>query len=148
MKLRILTLLSLGVMAGCGPSNKVLDQANVSGAVTFDGKPLDKGQVTFAMAGEPPTVCEVVDGKYAGRAAVGTNMIQIMVMRKVADAGKGSMTPQMVQQMKEMAAKAGNTGYDPTVKNVAPPEWGASSKNSRVVEAGAANNFDFAVKSK
>ena len=58
------------------------------------------------------------------------------------------MTPEMVQQMKQMASKAGNSDYDPTIQSASPPGWGSDSKNSRVVEAGGANSFEFAVKSK
>ena len=146
MAIRIIALLSLGGFAGCGSSNKALDYANVSGTVNYGGKPLDKGTVIFSVAGEPPTQCDVLDGKYAGRAAVGSNTVRISAMRK--SAGAKNITPQMAQQMKEQAQRAGNTDFDPTLQNVIPPEWGANSKQSRVVEAGGANNFDFDVKAK
>ena len=36
--------------------------------------------------------------------------------------------------------------YDPTMVEYIPPEWGAHSTQVRVVEAGAANDFQFNIK--
>ena len=36
--------------------------------------------------------------------------------------------------------------FDPTMEDYIPPEWGKSSRQVRVVEAGAPNNFDIIIK--
>ena len=51
---------------------------------------------------------------------------------------------------KKKGEPGGPTGedYDPTLVESIQPEWGAHSKETRVVEAGAANEFDIDIKVK
>ncbi len=131
---------------GCGSSEPSLAYANVSGTVNYNGKPLDKGVLTFSVAGLPPTVMDIVDGKYTGQAGIGSNKVSVSAKRKSTAAT--NLPPQAIQQMKEYAKKGANPDFDPTMQDYMPPEWGASGKQTRVVEAGGANKFDFDIKGK
>src|SRR5581483_39375 len=71
---------AIGIV-GCGKSGAP-SYANVSGAVTYNGKPIEKGQITFARDGRPPTQADIVDGKYTGQAMVGSNRVSITAYRK------------------------------------------------------------------
>ncbi len=136
-------------LVGCAPSNKQ-SYANVSGTVTYNGKPLEKGQITFSCDGRAPTSADIVDGKYTGQAMVGTNRISIAAYRKAAK--ERQLPPQALAQYK--AYQERNKGApgaeiaDPTLEDYIPPEYGLSSKQTRVVEGGAPNTFDFNIKGK
>lgn len=144
---------------GCGGSgDKPPPFANVSGTVTFNGKPLEKGTITFSTDGRPPSQMDVIDGQYAGQAMVGSNRVSISAKRK--SGGGTAKSPVPSQAM--AAAKAQMEGYANRpeaagrqivvdaggVAEMIPPEWGVSSKQLRVVESGGANKFDFDIKAK
>jgi hypothetical protein len=150
MKHTLLFFLCLigATLVGCGGGEKKT-YTNVKGTVIFNGKPLDKGEVTFMVAGKPPTFIDVVDGKFSGQAMVGTNMVSFSAKRKSAVAPK--LTPAVLAQMKVYQSKSqaeggGKAGSLTTTVDLIPPEWGPESKQSRVVEAGAANDFEFNIK--
>ena len=46
---------AIGVV-GCGKGDDAPAYANVSGTVTYNGKPIEKGQITFSTDGRPPTI--------------------------------------------------------------------------------------------
>src|SRR5437660_8482687 len=73
--------LAIGVV-GCGGKGDPPAYANVSGTVTYNGKPLDKGQITFSTDGRPPTMMDIVDGKFTGQAMIGSNKVQVAAFRK------------------------------------------------------------------
>src|SRR5262249_56971611 len=56
--------------------------ANVKGTVKFNGKPIPKGQITFAMEGRPPSTMDIVDGEYSGQAMVGSNKVSVSAKKK------------------------------------------------------------------
>jgi len=63
-----LTLVAMAVAAGCGQR----DRFNVVGTVTFAGKPVPAGTVTFLPVGSAPPgrvagSCSILAGKYATR---------------------------------------------------------------------------------
>jgi hypothetical protein len=118
------------VHPGSRPSSREQDQseqskapayANVSGTVTYNGNPLEEGQITFSVpafatdgAGPPPpTVADIVNGKYTLQAIVGTNRVSITAFRKDI-----------------------------------PDDYGKNSKQLRVVESGVHNEFDFNIRGK
>src|SRR5438132_8043222 len=79
------TVLALAIgVVGCGQKTGAPAFANVSGTVTYNGKPLEKGQITFATDGRPPTMADIVDGKYTGQAMIGSNKVAIAAFRKSA----------------------------------------------------------------
>jgi hypothetical protein len=143
--------------AGCD-GNKGPVYTNVSGTITVNGKPLDKGTITFTSDGRPPTQAEIVDGKYAGQAIVGANKVAISARRKAAAAK--AMNPQakamMDAQLKGYAEKGppgsggGGMPIDSPLdeQETLPAEWNTASKHVREVAAGAQNAFDFDIKTK
>lgn len=145
----------VAALSGCSDSVKPLPVANVSGTVTFNGKPLDKGTVTFSTDGRPPTVMDVVDGKFTGTAMVGSNKVSVSAMKKSSKSGP--VDANYNSQMKAYAQNppggkrsdggSGGSG-DFGGEEMIPAEWSSASKQSRVVEAGGANKFDFDIKAK
>jgi hypothetical protein len=124
---------------------------NVSGTVTYNGQPIPKGQVTFSTDGRPPSMIEIVDGKFAGQAMVGSNKIMVSAYRKTS---KERPIPESAKKQYE-AYRAMNKGgadnsetFDPSMEDYIPVEWGRESKQIRVVEAGGQNKFEFDIKGK
>ena len=157
--LRFFLFLLLATIVGC-QQNQKQKYANIKGTVNFNGKPIQKGQITFALEGRPPSTMDIVDGRFAGEAMVGSNKVSISAKKKVA-------TPPQVKGLKSGSAAAkdadaqlkgymkwkgrGEFGgppleYDPTMVEYIPPEWSTNSTQVRVVEAGAANDFEFSIK--
>lgn len=140
---------AIAAVVGCGNSDGALPYANVSGTVTYNGKPLEKGIITFSTDGRPPSAMDIVDGKFAGQAMVGSNKVSVIAYRKGAKAR--AVPPEAVAQMKAYEAmNKGQTSesFDPSMEDYIPPEWGTESKQMRVVEAGGANDFQFEIKGK
>jgi hypothetical protein len=140
----------IAAVAGCQDGEK-LAYANVSGTVSYNGKPVEKGTITFAVEGRPPATMDITDGKFAGSAMVGQNKISISAKRK-GTAPK--LTKDAETQIKGYKDKLkGEFGgppidYDPTMVEYIPPEWGQKSTNMRVVESGGKNEFQFDIKGK
>jgi hypothetical protein len=157
--LQILPFLILATVVGCQRGDKQT-YANVKGTVTYNGKLIEKGQITFALEGRPPSTMDIVDGKYSGQAMVGSNKVSVSARKKVATpppvrGGAASAKDADTQIKGYMKFKAGPgefggppLDYDPTLVEYIPPEWGTQSKQMRVVEAGAPNEFDFEIKGK
>ena len=146
--LRFVLFLSLVTIVGCGNKQTY---AKVKGTVVLNGKPLDKGEIAFTVVGRPPTFMDVVDGKFSGQAIVGENTISVSAKRKSGVAPK--LPPQAQAQMKAYREKGRSQGgadpnanFDSTMVDLIPADWGPSSKQKRVVETGAANEFEFSIK--
>jgi hypothetical protein len=74
------------ISGGCGPSEPVREYAAVSGRVSYQGKPLNKGSVTFQSAFGAPVMAEIQqDGTYRMDAVVGSNTV--MIVNREADPG-------------------------------------------------------------
>ncbi len=76
-------LLCLAVTAGCGPGD---DRQPLSGTVSWQGKPLPKGVITFYPKGAGSTVgCTIVDGTFSialqKGATPGSYRVQIVAFR-------------------------------------------------------------------
>jgi hypothetical protein len=143
-------LLSFGVaLVGCQKGDKP-QYANVSGKVTFNGQPVEKGQITFSSEGRPPFTMDIVDGKFNGQAMVGSNKVSVSAKRKSANAPqlKQDAKNQIKGYMERMKGEFGQppADYDPSLVEYIPPEWNTASKQTRVVEAGAPNDFQFDIK--
>jgi len=148
----ILALLIPALVVGCQAEKQIY--ANVKGAVTYNGRPIEKGEITFALEGRPPSTIDIVDGKFSGQAMVGLNKVSVSAKKKAATAprlDKHAQT-QIEGYMKYKAAPGEFGGppkdYDPTMVEYIPPEWNTDSRQMRVVEAGAANDFEFNIKGK
>ena len=153
----ILLFLLCATLLGCQKSTKNV-YANISGTVSFNGQPIQKGLITFAVEGLPPTTMDIIDGKFDGQAIVGSNKITVSARRKAAAvpgvkggaAAQKNADTQLKGYMK-FKAEAGQYGgppkdYDPTMVEYIPSEWNQDSKQMRVVEAGAANEFKFDIR--
>jgi hypothetical protein len=149
--LAFLPLLVLVVVVGCQRGEK-LHFANVKGKVNYNGSPLPKGQITFTAEGQPPAIMQIVDGAFNGQAVVGSNRVAISAMKKAANPPKLSAAAQIqmkgyMEKFSRSKDEKGFTQNEPMVEYI-PPEWGARSKETRGVEAGSANEFEFNVTGK
>ena len=148
--LSVALAVAIGVV-GCN-KNAAPAFANVSGTVTYNGKPLEKGQITFSTDGRPPTVAEIVNGKFSGQAMIGSNKVAVAAFRMAAKERK--MPEGAEKQIKAYQAmnKGGGGGtsaqFDPMMEDYIPDDWGKESKQIRVIEAGAPNTFQFDIKGK
>jgi hypothetical protein len=158
--LGLLLFLPLAAAVGCQGGDKPT-YANVKGQVTYNNKPIEKGQITFALEGRPPSTMDIVDGKFNGQAMVGSNKVSVSARKKAATQpqvrGGAAAAKDAQSQMKGYAQKfqaaPGEFGgppkdYDPTMVDYIPPEWGPHSRQMRVVEAGVPNEFEIEIKGK
>lgn len=78
-RLRWLGLLATCVsLAGCGSDEPVYEYGQVSGTVTYQGKPLDHGRVIFQHAAGPAADASIgPDGAYQLEAVVGETRIAV-----------------------------------------------------------------------
>ncbi|HJZ57123.1 MAG TPA: hypothetical protein VKE74_19290 [Gemmataceae bacterium] len=139
----LLLPLGLATVVGCQQGEKQ-NYANVSGTVTYNGQPIEKGQITFALAGRPPSAMDIVDGKFAGQAMVGSNKVSVSARRKAATAPRLSKEAEtQIKGYREIrkGQDGDASGFDPTMVEYIPPEWGTESTQMRVVEAGVTNEF-------
>jgi len=141
----------LAALAGCQQGEKS-NYANVSGTVTYNGQPIEKGQITFTADGRPPSTMDIADGKFNGQALIGSNKISVSAKRKTANATKlpKDAEAQLKGYKDWMKGKTDPSGpapgeVDPSMVEYIPPDWGTESKQMRVVEAGATNEFKFEI---
>lgn len=75
-------LLALIGLAGCGNADNMAD---VAGAVTFDGQPVNEGNITFVpVDGKSPTAGGVIkEGRYQARVPIGRMKVAISAPRVV-----------------------------------------------------------------
>jgi hypothetical protein len=146
-------LLGLVAAAGCGDdADKPPPYVNVTGTVTYNDKPLDKGQITFTVPGRPPVTLDVVNGKFAGQAMAGDNRVSVVARRKAAGKAKSKLTPEMEKRIKQMSETMSGGGgapppdHDPDSEDYIPPEWGKASKQVRVIAPGQDNNLQFDIR--
>jgi hypothetical protein len=150
--LAFILFLILATVVGCsGQANKPT-YANVKGKVTYNGSPIEKGEISFLVDGQPPSTMKIDNGAFNGQAMVGPNRVSVSAWKKAETAPK--LPPQAETQIKgymkyKNAKEGGPTGgYDATLVDYIPPEWGLQSKETRVVEAGSTNEFEFNIKGK
>ena len=148
--LGFLLFVLLATVVGCGRGDQP-SYANVKGTVMYNGKPLERGEITFGMEGRPPSTMDIVDGKYTGQAMVGPNKVSVSARKKSAAAPKLTKGAQAQLQgykeyLRDKRQGSEPPDFDPTLTDYIPPEWGLASKQKRVVEAGAPNEFDFNIK--
>src|SRR5438270_568220 len=74
---------TLAAVVGCSQGERQV-YANVKGTVKYNGKPIPKGQIIFAVEGKPPTIMDIVDGDFSGQAMVGSNKISVSAKKKGA----------------------------------------------------------------
>jgi hypothetical protein len=140
--------LVLVMVAGC-QEDKKHSFANVSGTVTYNGNPIEKGYIQFQMEGNPPTTMDIVDGKFSGQAMVGSNRVSVSAKKKSPSAK--ALPPEALAQIQgyqrvKKNEQGGPSGdLDLTMVEYIPPEWGSSSKQTRVIESGT-NELQFDIR--
>jgi hypothetical protein len=139
--------LVLALVAGCQEGKHAY--ANVSGTVTYNGSPIQKGYIQFQMEGNPPTAMDIIDGKFNGQAMVGSNRVSVSAKKKSATAK--ALPPQALVQIEgyqklKKGEEGGPTGdLDLTMVEYIPPEWGSASTQTRVIEPGS-NELQFEIR--
>ena len=82
-------IIMLASMSGCGKEEA---KATVTGEVTFNGKPIERGTITFVAAegNASPVTVEITNGKYEAATTAGSKKVMIAgtrVLRKIKDPG-------------------------------------------------------------
>lgn len=123
---------SVNGLAGCGPSEPVVEYADVKGELSYNGEALPKGTITFQPEFGSRTVADIQpDGSYSMKAVVGKNTVMIESHEPGAEPG-GPDAAKMMHSDPE--------AYIP-IKYSAP-----SSGLTAEVKAGETNTIDFHVK--
>jgi hypothetical protein len=132
--------LSLVLLTGCGGSTDNLPRQAVSGTVTLDGKPLERGTISFQPDSGLPTAAAVAitAGSYSMARAQGLVPGAYKVLISSTPPAQVTIDPA--------------TGMPPPPGKPTPPpkellaaKYNASSTLSAEVKEGTANRFDFAL---
>ena len=131
MVVRLGSILVIGLLVcvlgvGCGGSPKAPPHVTVKGNVKLDGKPMESGDVTFAVAGEVPDTIPVKSGAYEGKAKIGTARVEIRTYRP---GKKNEMYP----------------NEEPSPENYLPARYNSDSKLTAEVKQDGPNEFNFEV---
>lgn len=129
----VVLLAAMLIIGGCGGSD---GRQAIEGVVTFDGKPLENGQITFVPqsgTGGPTAGAQIVDGKFAISAAggpfAGKFRVEITASRpssqKVADRFTGKLVDSFEQFI--------------------PRKYNVESQLEAVVKAEGSNRVEFAL---
>jgi hypothetical protein len=152
--LGFILFLILATVVGCGGQKDKAKYANVKGKVTYNGNPIEKGEIAFMADGQPPSIMKIDSGAFNGQAMVGSNRVSVSAWKKASTARKLSPHEQTqvqgyIKKFQHAPKEGGPTAeYDATLVNYIPPEWGLQSKETRVVESGSTNEFEFNIKGK
>src|SRR5690606_35988923 len=121
------------VLVGCGPTNE-LGREPISGTVNFDGKPLDRGSISFEPAGEGGTRsgATIENGTFSIPEQRGLPPGRYLVRINSAD-GEGPA--------EEMPGESNRLQRERI-----PPAWNTNSKEEIEVTDGGENTFTFDVK--
>ena len=159
--LHLLPFLLFAMVVGCSKSGDGPNYAdvkgkyaNIKGTVKYNGKPVEKGQITFAIVGRPPSIMDIVDGHFDGEAEVGTNRVIISAKKKadtIPNLDQDAKNQIEANQKIKFKGQPGKfrgppPGWDPMMVEYIPPEWNINSQNTRVVEAGSPNDYTFVIK--
>jgi hypothetical protein len=131
--LLVIVTLTAVCLAGCGPGGK---RRAVSGTVTFQGKPIDKGQISFLSTGDNPGPVAgalIRDGQFSIPAEMGLEPGVYRVSISYVK-GAGERTPEQI------AAGASTPG-----KELIPEEFNTKSQHTAEVKASGPNVFSWAI---
>ncbi len=128
--------LAAAVAAGCSSDADELAREAVSGTVTFDGQPLERGAITFVPEGQVPTQggASITDGKYSIAKSEGlvAGNYNVAITSPLGDAEKA----------KDAVTNAPGMPPKPP-KDLIPAQYNKKSTLKAEVKAGASNVFDF-----
>ncbi|MCA9081364.1 MAG: hypothetical protein KDA58_12445 [Planctomycetaceae bacterium] len=124
-----LGLLTTGILVLCGCGGGVADAPDmfeVKGTVTYDGQPLESGQILFINADGSgrPDAGQITNGEFSFKCAAGEKKVEITSTREVpAEAPDGlpdyvSLIPKEynTESMLKASVKAGGSAEDHTFK--------------------------------
>lgn len=117
----VFAALCVASVSGCGgPSPPVT--ALVSGTVSYDGKPIVDGSITFAAVDGScaPNVLQIAEGRYEGRVVVGEKRIEIRAMRQAERTRSAATGP------------GGDEG--PVLENFIPAAYNDASQLTRTID--------------
>jgi hypothetical protein len=129
----------LAIMLAIGGCSKSVGRQSLEGTVTFDGKPLEKGQITFVPQGDtkgPTAGAEIVGGKFAIPAAGGTFTGKFRV-EITASRSSG----------KKVADRTTGKPVD-VYEQFIPKKYNVETQLTADVAGGEENRLEFALKSK
>lgn len=131
-------VLVVGLVAGCQPAG-----ATVTGKVTYEGKSVDEGNITFTPADGKGKDAggEIKDGSYEVKGVPpGPKVVRIIAVKKVNFAS----TSEEMQQKAEAARKAGN--HDGLVDPADIIPENAEGNNAKIEVKAGLNKLDFNLK--
>jgi hypothetical protein len=103
----------LACLAGCGRGGGM---AAISGTVSYDGKPLEKGLISFVpIDGKGPTAAApVTDGKYSVKVAPGKKLVKIEGYKVIGEHPFSRYNPRIVIDQKQILPPRYNTNSELT----------------------------------
>ena len=124
LKLCVLSL-TLAVLHGCGGSDEI-EKFQVTGTVTYQGKPIEKGSITFDPADNQgiSAMGGIENGQYTAEVPPGEKIIRISAVR--------------VTDEKDEYGEAITETYIPA-------KWNQDSQLKKTVKPGEENKFDLAL---
>ncbi len=138
MKSRVLVTASVLFLTclwlGCGPDNP-LNRKAVSGKVTFNGQPLERGNIMFYPTDKGPVVtgASITNGQYAIATAKGLTVGKYTVQISSPNPNPGPNDPQ---------------GPGIPLPELIPPEYNVQSDKTVTVTEDGPNVFDFDITKK
>jgi len=120
----------LALTCSCTPQNAPPPPtAKVSGTVTLDGQPMDRGDIRFVVPSQAPKVMQIRSGAFSGDAFIGKNKVEVV---KEEDGPPSTTDPKILTKINLVATEFS----------------GPSTKLSAEVTASGASDLKFAVTSK
>jgi hypothetical protein len=114
-------------LSGCSKETASLE---ISGQATFQGKPIEKGMISFTPEDgrTSATVADIRDGRYTVRLSPGPKCVQISWMKKVAE---------------QKAMVAGQLRSVDVMREAIPEQFNTKSNLRREVSVDSNRNKDF-----
>ncbi len=128
----------LPLITGCGGSESV-----VSGSVTYDGQPIEKGSILFQPADGEGASCggPIENSKYKIETTPGKKLVQIVAVKKVK---YGRLSPAEELKRTQEAAMSGDTSGIIDRTDTIPPN--AQGNNKEVEVKPGSQTLDFHLK--
>ena len=116
------------LLSGCEPS--IPKTYEVKGKVTFDGKPLNEGTITFELNdGRAPATLQIKNGSYEGQSRAGNSIVRITADKMMPATNSMSAEPTTEKKMVPV--------------NYLPERYNHASELRAVVKPEGPNEFSF-----